>query len=348
MCLYPRLIKNRKYLPNKKNNGIPPEIKDPRTVYVPVGCGKCMECLKQKAYNWQVRLHEELRSGEIDEKGNSLNVLFIRLSFSDKWLIQLEQYINETKKKKIRKINKKFNKNLKYKPSEGYYLDNQIAKTAVRLFLERWRWEFKKSVKHWFVTELGQESTERIHLHGFLFTSKNLETIERIWKYGHVWIGEWVNEASVTYITKYIHKTDPKHKYYTPIILTSPGIGSNYLSRHNSKLNKFNDKETDETYITRTGYKLGLPIYYRNKIYTEDEREKLWINKLDEQTRYVNGIKVDVSETEDDYNRLLRYHRVLNSQLGYGDDSINYDDKKYENDLRNLKKYQRLMKTLNK
>ena len=42
------MIKNPKYLPNKKNNNNPPEITDERVKYVPVGCGNCMECRKQK------------------------------------------------------------------------------------------------------------------------------------------------------------------------------------------------------------------------------------------------------------------------------------------------------------
>ena len=37
MCLYPKLIKNKKYIMNKKNNGIIPEVNDERALYVPVG-----------------------------------------------------------------------------------------------------------------------------------------------------------------------------------------------------------------------------------------------------------------------------------------------------------------------
>jgi len=50
MCLYPKLIQNKKYTSNKKNSGIIPAIVDNRVLLVPVGCGKCMECRKQKAY----------------------------------------------------------------------------------------------------------------------------------------------------------------------------------------------------------------------------------------------------------------------------------------------------------
>ena len=50
-----RVQGNTKY---KKNRGEIPPIKDQRTVYVPVGCGVCIECKKQNARNWQLRLLE--------------------------------------------------------------------------------------------------------------------------------------------------------------------------------------------------------------------------------------------------------------------------------------------------
>lgn len=313
MCLYPKLILNRKYTPNNKNKGIVPTPSDQRALYVPVGCGKCMECLSQKARNWRVRLHEELR--------NSRNMYFVTLSFSEKSLIELQKHIDE---------------NIK-----GYDLDNKTATLAVRRFLERWRKGFKASVKHWLVTELGQKNTERIHLHGIIFTDMPNE-IKRIWKYGNVWIGDYVNEKTVNYIVKYIHKTDPLHKYFIPKVLCSKGIGSNYLNRIDSNKNRYNEKKTDQLYTTRSGIKLALPTYYRNKIYTDNEREALWMKLLDEQTRYVNGIKIDVSESDQDYFNVLHEQRNENKRLGYGDDSIDWERKIYEQQLRNLKKLKRL------
>lgn len=59
MCLFPRLIPNRRYKPNKKM-GETPFCDDHRKLYVPVGCGKCIECMKQKALQWKIRLYEEL------------------------------------------------------------------------------------------------------------------------------------------------------------------------------------------------------------------------------------------------------------------------------------------------
>jgi len=266
MCLYPKLIQNRKYLPNKKNGGIAPQWKDDRTLFVPVGCGKCIECMKQKSREWAVRLQEDIRQYN--------NGKFVTLSFSDDSLNKLEEELTQ-----------------EYKLT-GYTLDNAVAKLAVRRFLERWRKKHKKSIRHWLITELGQTNTERLHIHGILFTDE-LEDINKIWKYGNVWIGSYVNEKTINYIVKYLYKTDTKHKYYTPIILCSKGIGSGYFNRSDYKINKYNNEKTNEMYTTKSGVKLPLPKYYRNKIYSDDEKESLWINLLNKEKRYVLGLEID-------------------------------------------------------
>ena len=81
MCLYPKLIKNPKYRPNKKNNYNPPICEDERVLYVPVGCGNCIECRNQKKREWQTRMNEEIkhdnteqyRDWETDRKSTRLN-----------------------------------------------------------------------------------------------------------------------------------------------------------------------------------------------------------------------------------------------------------------------------------
>ncbi|MEM0173380.1 MAG: hypothetical protein QXI16_02620, partial [Sulfolobaceae archaeon] len=214
MCLFPKLIINKKYTITKKNGGLVPPIPDERVKYVPVGCGKCIECLKKKAREWKVRLNEEIRH---DDTGK-----FITLTFSDESLIKLEKELLE-KAKTIH--DKRYNYKSAIHP-------NIIATRAVRLFLERWRKKFKTSVKHWFITELGSNSTERIHLHGIIFTNQNTETIKNIWQYGNIWIGNYVNNKTINYIIKYCTKIDASHKNYVPIILTSKGIGKGYLDRY--------------------------------------------------------------------------------------------------------------------
>ena len=86
MCLYPKLILNRKYLPNKKNGGTPPKCPDERLRYVTAACGKCYECRKQKARGWLVRMEEELR--------HNPNAIFITLTLEDKWYKNIEKKYN--------------------------------------------------------------------------------------------------------------------------------------------------------------------------------------------------------------------------------------------------------------
>ena len=219
----------------------------------------------------------------------------------------------------------------------GYNLDNAIAKKGIRLFLERWRKKHGRSVKHWLTTELGQTATERIHIHGIIFSNEK-EDIQELWKYGRVDIGSYVNAGSINYIVKYLSKTDKKHKEYIPIICTSAGIGKGYMNRQDAKLNKYKGEKTKETYTTRKGVQIALPIYYRNKIFTEEEKEKLWIIKLDKEERYINGQRVDISKGEEEYYKLLKEERRKNQRLGYGNDKINWERRKYENERRNLQK----------
>ena len=146
--------------------------------------------------------------------------------------------------------------------------------SSCRRWLERIRKRTGKSVKHWLVTELGHEGTERIHLHGIIM-SNDIELLKR-WNYGNYWIGEYVNEKTINYIVKYINRIDTDHKGYTPKVLCSKGIGKNYLKSYNALQNKYNDNDTKEYYIMKDGSKINLPKYYRNNIYSEEQREKLW------------------------------------------------------------------------
>ena len=74
-----------------------------------------------------------------------------------------------------------------------------------------------------------------------------------------------------------------------------------------------------------------------NKNYKEEEKELLWLNKLDKEERFVLGEKVSVKDNEESYERLLKYYRVINKQLGYGDDSSNWDKKLYNRQKRMIK-----------
>ena len=145
-------------------------------------------------------------------------------------------------------------------------------------------------------------------MHGIIWTD-NRKDIDEIWKYGFTWIPsekKKVGDRAVNYIIKYITKVDIKHTQFKPKILCSKGIGKGYLKKPQANTNKYDKKKTKETYTTKKGFKIAMPIYYRNHIYSEKEREKLWINKLDENIRYVCGIEINTNEP----NAENRYHKI--------------------------------------
>ena len=188
------------------------------------------------------------------------------LTFSNKWYAILARYTRIKFKRQL----------------EGYDIDNTIATTATRLFLERWRKKYKTSLRHWLVTELGHNGTENIHLHGIIWTDIPLNTVEKLWSYGWMWKGKgpqntnYVNEKTVNYIVKYMSKMDEDHKHYKAITLTSPGIGGNYKKTEQIKRNTYSEtQETNEKYRTQSGHEMALPIYYRNMIYSDAEKEPL-------------------------------------------------------------------------
>lgn len=283
MCLYTRMVKNPKYKPNKKNGFNPPIPIDKRVMSVPIKCGRCIECMKAKRREWQIRLGEEIKHNK--------NAQFVTLTFSEEKLKELSEELNSTDA-------------------------NIIATKAVRRFLENWRSKHKKSVKHWLITELGHENTERIHLHGLIWTNDK-EEIQNRWIYGRVGLGEYVNMRTVNYIIKYVTKVDKDHPEYVPKMMNSPAIGKGYEKTYNGEKRKFKGEETIEHYKLPNGAKTQMPIYYRNKIYTEEEREKLWLQKLDKEEIYIMGVKVNVRDSKK-IEALLTDARKHNKKMGYG------------------------------
>lgn len=343
MCLYPKLIENRKYKLNKKNGGNIPPITDERTKYVPIGCQECIECRKQKARGWQVRMLEEVRT--------NMTGKFITLTFSDKSIKKLHDKVMED----VEELGEG------EKPT-GYDLDNRIATKGIRYFLENWRKEYGKSVRHWLITELGHKGTENIHVHGIIWTEKTVEDIARKWEYGWVWKGigfankkgiityqNYVSEKTVNYITKYITKVDEKNTGFRGKIHCSKGIGNGYTSRYDARNNQYKGTETREYYRTKTGHKISLPTYYRNKIYTEKEREKLWLQKLDKEERWIMGEKVPVKNGDDRaYINILTYYRQRNTELKYGTGYRSQEQIEYNKQRRNLMLLTRIEKAKKK
>lgn len=186
-----------------------------------------------------------------------------------------------------------------------YLTDNTAAKIAIRHYLERVRKRTGKSIKHWFITERGHTNTRRIHVHGIIWASYSQHgrgsnrpgdlDLTKEWKNGWTFNGDYVGEKTITYVSKYITKNDTDNIGFKGKICCSPGIGKEYILSYNGLRNRFKGKKTIETYRLSNGKEIGLPMYYRNNIYNEAERERLWMQLLDKEERWVLGKKIDIS-----------------------------------------------------
>lgn len=330
MCLYPKRIINRKYTVTEKNQGevpLPPvigtdeygkDIYDERILYVNVPCGQCEECRKQKARNWQVRLTEELKEWKYP--------YFITLTFAPK---ELEELLKKTNLKEC----------------------NAVAGYAVRHMLERYRKDHKKSLRHWLITELGHEGTERIHLHGLIFSNEPLEFIPdetehfykwKYWKYGLMFVGDYCTLKTINYIVKYINKIDTDHKGFVGQILASPGIGKNWLERYKTIQYHYKPKESKDYYLLPNGSKVKLPTYYKNKLYNEEERELIWRDFMDMKVESVNGINYQQKYTPPTVmGNIIDKAQEQNKLFGYGDDSKGWRKKPYNVTRRMLQEVHR-------
>ena len=280
-------------------------LEDTRKEYVAIGCGHCIECRKQKAREWQIRLHEELKVHKYK--------YFVTLTYSCE---ELEKLITA-------------NASLRHNV-------NSIARISVRRFLERWRKKYKKSVTHWLITELGHEGTERIHLHGILFTETphTNEEIQEIWKYGITYTGTYCTERTINYIVKYVTKVDTDHKGYEADIFCSAGLGRTYFDNEfNKQRHKYRGKDTIQYYTFPNGSKVALPTYYRNHFWTQTERDKLWTYLLDSDRTFVKGQRIDKISTAQGYKKYtkaLAAQQEQNTALGYGSTDKEWDEKIYK------------------
>ena len=57
------------------------------------------------------------------------------------------------------------------------------------------------------------------------------------------------------------------------------------------------------------------------------------IQKLDKEERYVNGQRIDISENFNEYWKAIKRARIENKELGYGERTKDYNQKKYEEEL---------------
>lgn len=306
MCIRKTLIQNRKYTSTKKNGGIVPVCRDKRQLNIYVPCGQCYICRKKKAREWRMRISEDIKVNK--------DCKIVTLTFNTE---------------SLQKIAKQWCKGYK-----GYNLDNEICRQAVKHFRERWRKEYGRSPRHWLITELGHGETEHVHMHGIIWEDsryklkkKLVDEVEEMWAYGFVGKGKkneltgemenYVDASTANYFTKYVNKIDEMHPNYKQIILTSAGIGKAYIGSAKAKDNIYKGKDTNQMYTLDNGGKLPMPEYFRKKLWTEEQREKLTGWYLDKETIYIDGKQIPLSIGDVEIGKMYKKLREKNAKLGF-------------------------------
>ncbi|UPW41594.1 replication initiator protein [Peromfec virus RodF8_47] len=245
-CLKPISIENPDY--DSQN-----ECFDKR-IFVP--CGKCAACIVNSANEWRVRLQEEFY--------NSDSAYFITLTYSDEF-IPLQTVSNSLGDSRIAAV---------------------VSKRDIQLFLKRLRKHFEPAkIRYFLVSEYGP-NTLRPHYHAIVFNlpfgygdteitcAQINKVIRQIWNRGNVLVDP-VTYGRISYVTKYMScVTDLPEDLPRPFRLMSrrPGIGSSYFSR--SRIIDWHHDNLTNYYFYK-GSKLRLPRFYRDKIYSDDERKQI-------------------------------------------------------------------------
>ena len=91
---------------------------------------------------------------------------------------------------------------------------------------------------------------------------------------------------------------------------------------------RWNGEKTIITYKAHNGQDLPLPRYYKTTIYTDDQRQLLWLYAEDKGVKWVKGFEVIGANTvnKDYYERLLKEKNE--NGIGLHDDNIEEIERK--------------------
>lgn len=246
---------------------------------VPVPCGKCVPCRRKRVNDWVFRMQKE------EERSSSS--YFVTLTY-DTTTVPISP--------------------------NGFMT---LSKRDCQLFMKRLRkLQPDVKIKYYLVGEYGSQN-KRPHYHAIIFNIIKTDYIVEAWQLGSVHIGA-VSGASIGYTCKYIdkparipeHRNDDRQKEFS---LMSKGMGENYLT---PAMRRYHLADLNRNYVILDGgVKSSLPKYYRDKIFSDADKEKQreFIRKLKEKEK--QDLQVTVSSLYpgmhvDTYQSLSRQGRT--------------------------------------
>lgn len=201
-----------------------------------VPCGHCIACRLNYASMWSIRMMNE---SKMHDKS-----VFATLTYNDENL-----------------------------PEKG-----TLVKRDVQLFLKSLRRPHEAGkIRYYIAGEYG-ENYSRPHYHAILFGlgKDDQKEIEAAWEKGFVYVGN-VTDESTSYVARYITKKlsgDKAGEYKKhgvipefSIMSRRPGIGSRFCD-------KFREELKNRKSVIVKGRQVGLPAYYKQKIFSTDKEKE--------------------------------------------------------------------------
>lgn len=209
---------------------------------VPVPCGKCPNCKRNRVNHWVFRL---MKQSEIEEHAH-----FVTLTYDTRYV--------------------------PISPN-GYMT---LRKKDVQDYMKRLRKLEPGQLKYYFVGEYGSKN-KRPHYHAIVFGVSDSENFFRAWHIGDNPLGQvhvgTVSNDSVAYTMKYIDKPAFERKHARDdrareFSLMSKKMGVNYIT---DQIRAYHNADVTRNYVTlKGGVRVSMPRYYREKIYDEQQRKK--------------------------------------------------------------------------
>lgn len=184
MCIAPRIIVNRHYVKLAGSSSEAINLFRGRSdLFLQVDCGRCLLCQRKIQNQWRIRLIDEFRYMVQRDPDSRMRIFFVTLTIAPEF----------------------------YKSSDARY-----GFELFRLFRERYRKLYGRSLRYWVTNEYG-EKRGRLHLHAIFFNPLcDATQLPGLWKYGRCDMSvvgyspknpDLDPERGIAYVTSYITKT---------------------------------------------------------------------------------------------------------------------------------------------
>lgn len=266
--------------------------KDARLItHINIPCGKCGRCIQRRKMEWGFRMQNELI--------HSKTAYFVTLTYAPEY-VPYNKYGQKTLIP-TRKIDLEIKAQEEGRKRKTKKWKESCVDRSIQGFIKRVRQNQKRiykkditietitngldpsdKIKYYAAGEYGEERG-RPHYHLIMFNASR-RAIEMSWQLGGIDLRP-ATHGEIAYTMKYLDKQIGQEKTWNkePEFSTmSEGIGENYIKKNK----QWHKNNLHILYVcTSSGIRIPMPKWFREKMFTEDERKKqvlLVTEKLDE------------------------------------------------------------------